>query len=101
MKRWVLIFLIIVILLITVVYAGLDAKSGKLIGVGSFPPSNISSPGSIGTITWDSNWIYVAIANNSWKRAALSTWAITDVLLLNDGSSKLLLNDGSSYLLIR
>lgn len=101
MKKGIVIFLIIAILLITMVYAGLDAKLGKLIGVGSYPPSSISSPGDTGTMTWDNSYFYVCIATNSWKRAALTTWAVTDVLLLDDGASKLLLDDGSSFLLIR
>lgn len=69
--------------------------------VGSNPPLTSASAGTAGTITYDANYIYVAIANNSWKRAALSSWAITDVLLLDDGASKLLLDDGASFLLIR
>ena len=64
-------------------------------------PSITTSAGIAGTIKWDGNYIYVCIASDSWKRAALSTWAVTDVLLLDDGVSKLLLDDGSSYLLIR
>ena len=69
--------------------------------VGSNAPASSASNGTEGTITYDGNYIYVCVASNSWKRAALSTWAITDVLLLDDGASKLLLDDGSSYLLIR
>lgn len=121
MKRLVIIFLIVAIILISVVYAGLDAKSGKVINVAtptdgtdaankdyvddhvlvSDPPSTTTSTGIAGTITYDSSYFYVCIATNSWKRTALSTWAVTDVLLLDDGASKLLLGDGSSYLLIR
>ena len=101
MKRLVLILLVIATILITVVYAGLDAKDGLLIGVGSYTPAHIGATGTLGTITWDSDYLYVCIANNSWKRAALSAWAITDVLLLDDGASKLLLDDGASFLLIR
>ena len=37
-------------------------------------PSNTSSNGVQGVISYDSNYFYVCIANNSWKRAALSTW---------------------------
>ena len=69
--------------------------------VGSNPPATATSAGIAGTITYDADWIYVAVANNSWKRASLSTWAIADVLLLDDGASKLLLDDGVSFLLIR
>lgn len=36
-------------------------------------PSNTSSA-SAGEIRWDSNYIYVAVANNSWKRVSLSSF---------------------------
>lgn len=72
-----------------------------ILRIGSNVPASSISVGTVGTITYDSNWIYVAVANNSWKRAALSSWAITDVLLLDDGASKIFLDDGSSYILIR
>lgn len=35
---------------------------------------SISTPGKIGTICWDSNYIYVCTATNTWKRALLSSW---------------------------
>ena len=69
--------------------------------VGSNPPATSISAGTAGTITWDNNYIYVAVANNSWKRTALSSFAITDVLLLDDGASKIFLDDGASFILIR
>lgn len=69
--------------------------------VGSNPPASTGSTGTAGTITYDASYIYVCVANNSWKRAALSTWAVLDVLLLDDGVDKLFLSDGASYLLIR
>lgn len=68
---------------------------------GSNTPASSSSAGIAGTITWDGNYIYVAVAADTWERAALSTWGITDVLLLDDGASKLFLDDGASFLLIR
>lgn len=37
-------------------------------------PANSSSFGLAGTIARDSNYIYVCVATNTWKRAALSTW---------------------------
>lgn len=37
-------------------------------------PVGPSSNGQAGTIRYDSSYIYVCIANNTWKRAALSTW---------------------------
>lgn len=37
-------------------------------------PSTASSTGIKGVISYDSNYIYVCTATNTWKRAALSTW---------------------------
>jgi hypothetical protein len=37
-------------------------------------PANSSSNGIAGTIRYDANNLYVCIANNTWKRASLSTW---------------------------
>jgi hypothetical protein len=37
-------------------------------------PSTSSSTGVIGQICWDSGYIYVCTAANTWKRAALTTW---------------------------
>ena len=37
-------------------------------------PATSTDTGSTGEVTWDSNYIYVATANNTWKRAALSSW---------------------------
>lgn len=45
--------------------------------VGSNPPATASSAGVEGTITWDSDYIYGAVATNTWKRVAWSTWGIS------------------------
>lgn len=37
------------------------------------PASNTSS-GKTGKIAIDTNYIYVCVANNSWKRISLSNW---------------------------
>ena len=43
-------------------------------GVPSNPPASAVAAGVAGTVTYDSNYIYVAVGLNTWKRAALSTW---------------------------
>lgn len=43
-------------------------------GVPSAPPATATSSGVAGTVTYDSNFLYVAVGTNVWKRAALSTW---------------------------
>ena len=40
----------------------------------SFTPVSSSATGVAGQITWDSNYIYVCIATNTWKRSPISTW---------------------------
>lgn len=37
-------------------------------------PATAAATGSTGQIAWDSNYVYVCVATNTWKRAALSTW---------------------------
>lgn len=37
-------------------------------------PSSASATGIRGQMSWDSNYVYVCVATNTWKRSALSTW---------------------------
>lgn len=37
-------------------------------------PSSASDTGMTGDIAWDSNYVYVCVATNTWKRSAISTW---------------------------
>lgn len=37
-------------------------------------PASASATGTKGEITWDSDYIYVCVATDTWKRTALSTW---------------------------
>lgn len=37
-------------------------------------PANKNDTGNTGDICWDSNYIYVCIAQNSWKRSQLNDW---------------------------
>jgi len=40
----------------------------------STAPASASDNGQPGQIAWDANFIYVCVATNTWKRAALSSW---------------------------
>lgn len=42
--------------------------------VTSEPPANASATGTTGRITWDSDYMYVCVATNTWKRTTLATW---------------------------
>jgi hypothetical protein len=37
-------------------------------------PANSTSNGIAGSIRWDSSYIYICVANNTWKRTSLSSW---------------------------
>lgn len=37
-------------------------------------PTLANSAGTAGQITWDSSYVYICIAANTWKRANISTW---------------------------
>ncbi len=42
--------------------------------VSNSAPANSTSNGIVGTIRYDSSYIYVCTANNTWKRAALTAY---------------------------
>ena len=44
------------------------------VAIPSRPPSHASDPCVAGTETWDSSFVYVCVAKNSWKRAPLASW---------------------------
>ena len=52
----------------------LDINGNKLRIRDSFTPSSASSSGNKGDICYDSNYMYVCVAANTWKRAALASW---------------------------
>lgn len=37
-------------------------------------PATAGAAGNAGDISWDSSYVYVCVAANTWKRAALTTW---------------------------
>lgn len=37
-------------------------------------PASAGATGTAGMICWDSSYVYVCVATNTWKRAAISTW---------------------------
>jgi len=37
-------------------------------------PANASAAGTAGTVAYDSGFVYVCTATNTWKRVAIATW---------------------------
>jgi len=44
------------------------------ISIPSLPPAHASDACVPGTETWDFSFVYVCVAKNTWKRAALAPW---------------------------
>lgn len=42
--------------------------------VSNSAPATSSSAGVAGAIRFDSDYVYVCVANNTWKRSALTSW---------------------------
>lgn len=40
----------------------------------SFTPASAGASGTTGAIAWDSNFLYVCVGTNTWKRAGLTSW---------------------------
>lgn len=40
----------------------------------STPPSSASDTGTAGELAWDSGFLYICTATNTWKRVAVATW---------------------------
>lgn len=38
------------------------------------PPTSADAPGNVGEVTFDSDFVYVCVAENTWKRSPLTTW---------------------------
>lgn len=63
-------------------YIGDSQSSGRIltqqdlnnVPVKTLPPDNSSSQGNVGQISWDTNYFYVCVATDTWKRSALSSW---------------------------
>ena len=49
-------------------------SSGLTTLLSSSAPATASSTGTAGDITYDADYVYICIATDTWKRAALATW---------------------------
>ncbi len=56
------------------VYGGVTTLRALTLGTGVVVPTNSSSPGSVGAVAWDDNFIYMCGSTGVWKRIALNTF---------------------------
>jgi hypothetical protein len=55
-------------------FAGAVTIAGTVIHTLSATPASASATGTVGTMSWDANYIYICTATNTWKRVAIATW---------------------------
>lgn len=58
----------------TIPTALLDVNSDILRLRTAKTPATAGAAGNTGDICWDANYVYVCVATNTWKRAAISAW---------------------------
>lgn len=54
--------------------AKLDVNSNVVRVRTAKTPASATDTGNAGDICWDSNYVYVCVATNTWKRSAIATW---------------------------
>ena len=47
---------------------------GAIIKIAADDDLQLTHSGSVGDIRYDSGYVYICVATNTWKRAALATW---------------------------
>lgn len=47
---------------------------GGILNIATSTPASAAASGVAGTIAWDSSYIYICTATNTWKRVAIATW---------------------------
>lgn len=55
-------------------FEGAVTIAGTVIHTLSATPASASAAGTVGTMSWDANYIYICTATNTWKRVAIATW---------------------------
>jgi hypothetical protein len=52
----------------------LDVNGNTIRLRNSKTPTSATDTGNTGDIAWDSDYIYICVAANTWKRVAIATW---------------------------
>jgi len=55
-------------------FAGAATIAGTVIHTLSATPATSTATGTVGTISWDSGYIYICTSANTWKRVAIGSW---------------------------
>jgi len=75
---------------------GLTVDSNSIRVTTAKTPSAPSDTGTQGDICWDSDYVYVAVANNTWKRSALSSWGFAGETMIYEDTNTMVFEDGNT-----
>lgn len=53
---------------------GTGRNGDVVLGSAATTPASAAAAGTAGAFAWDADYIYICVATNTWKRAALATW---------------------------
>lgn len=77
-------------------FAGLTI-TGDEINIGTAQtPASPSATGTQGDIGWDSDYVYVAVSTDTWKRVALSTWGFSGDTMIYEDTNTMVFEDGNT-----
>jgi ribose/xylose/arabinose/galactoside ABC-type transport system permease subunit len=55
-------------------FSTLGVTTGQINIATSSTPASATATGTTGDIAWDSDYIYVCVATDTWKRTSIQTW---------------------------
>lgn len=64
----------VLVVAMTATQVPLSLNPGSSVVISTQTPASAAASGTAGTIAWDSSYIYVCTAANTWKRVAIATW---------------------------
>jgi len=88
---------ITIMVICATVYGALSTKEFRI--TQSTTPSGPSATGTTGTIYWDSDYIYICIATNTWMRAPIATWAAVVEFIKMEDDAFIQLEDGTGVII--
>lgn len=59
---------------VTWTYTSQGAETAGYMAFPTHTPASATAAGVIGSVAWDASYIYVCVAQDSWKRVAISAW---------------------------
>lgn len=61
-------------ILVSISYEGSVSGDNMTTSITSSIPTTATSTGKVGQIAWNTSHVYICVAENTWRRASISTW---------------------------